>query len=174
MKRLPQPRLLGILSQTVVVLGLVLIFLALFDTVVRRTPVAATSTDVPVLKDRGADREIDRFRERLQVLPTDPLTYVQLGGAYLQKVRETGDTSYYGLAEGSFQEALELDPHNAEAMMLMGALSLGRHRFSEALTWAERSARDQSGQSVHLWGAGRCSGRVGSLRSGHRELPDDG
>ena len=141
MKRLPQPRLLGILPQTVVVLGLVLIFLALFDAVVRRAPAAATSVDAPILRDSGADRKIDKFRERLRVLPTDHLAYVQLGGAYLQKVRETGDTSYYGLAESSFQEALELDPRNAEAMTLMGALSLGRHRFSEALTWAERSLR---------------------------------
>ena len=64
---------------------------------------------------------------------------MQLGNAYLQRGRETGDPSYYAKAEEAVKKALELDPGSPGAMSAMGALALGRHQFREAAEWARRA-----------------------------------
>jgi tetratricopeptide (TPR) repeat protein len=62
-----------------------------------------------------------------------------LGQAYLQKVRETGDPSYYPKAETLFNQALDRDPQNIDAMVGMGTLALARHQFAAALNWGEKA-----------------------------------
>jgi len=82
---------------------------------------------------------LERLQRRLRVLPDDQDAYVQLGNAYLQRGRETGDPSYYAKAEEAVKKALELDPGSPGAMSAMGALALGRHQFREAAEWARRA-----------------------------------
>ncbi len=62
-----------------------------------------------------------------------------LGQAYLQKVRETGDPSYYPKAETLFSQALERDPQNVDALVGLGTLALARHQFAAALDWGEKA-----------------------------------
>ena len=62
-----------------------------------------------------------------------------LGQAYLQKVRETGDPSYYPKAETLFNQALERDPQNVDALVGLGTLALARHQFAAALDWGEKA-----------------------------------
>jgi tetratricopeptide (TPR) repeat protein len=61
----------------------------------------------------------------------------ELADAYLQKVREVGDPSYYPKVEALFRAALQHDPADLEATTQMGTLSLARHQFSDALAWGE-------------------------------------
>lgn len=63
----------------------------------------------------------------------------QLGHAYLQKARETGDSSYYPKAEALFGQTLESDETNVDALVGMGTLALARHEFSDAKRWGERA-----------------------------------
>ena len=63
----------------------------------------------------------------------------ELAGAYLQKVREVGDPSYYPKVEALLRAALEHDPADLEATTLMGTLSLARHQFSAALSWGQKA-----------------------------------
>jgi tetratricopeptide (TPR) repeat protein len=60
-------------------------------------------------------------------------TYAMLGGALLQRLRETGDPSLYSRAELAFDEALERDPRSLDATVGLGTLALARHDFSDAL-----------------------------------------
>ncbi|MFN8593285.1 MAG: tetratricopeptide repeat protein [Thermomicrobiales bacterium] len=62
-----------------------------------------------------------------------------LAQAYLQKVRETGDPSYYPKAETLFQQGLNANPDNVDALVGLGTLALARHQFADALTWGERA-----------------------------------
>jgi tetratricopeptide (TPR) repeat protein len=87
----------------------------------------------------ATDRLIERLEKRQQVRQSDQYAYVELGGAYLQKARETGDPTYYNRSEDALLRALALAPGSASAMSLLGAVSLGRHQFREALDWAEQS-----------------------------------
>jgi len=65
----------------------------------------------------------------------------QLGEAYLQKGRETGDPSYYGRAEALFDRARRIRPRDADALIGLGTLALARHDFPEALGLARRARR---------------------------------
>jgi tetratricopeptide (TPR) repeat protein len=60
-------------------------------------------------------------------------TYAALGGAYLQKARETGDPSYYSRAERSFDAALRRDARSVDAVLGAGTLAGLRHDFGEQL-----------------------------------------
>jgi tetratricopeptide (TPR) repeat protein len=62
-----------------------------------------------------------------------------LAAQYLQKVRDTGDPSYYPKAEALLTGALKQDPTDVEALIQMGALSLGQHQFQDALSWGTKA-----------------------------------
>ncbi len=63
----------------------------------------------------------------------------ELAAAYLQKVREVGDPSYYPKAQSLLDAVLSHNPTDLEAATLMGTLSLARHQFADALTWGQRA-----------------------------------
>lgn len=65
----------------------------------------------------------------------------QLGEAYLQKGRETGDPGYYSRAEALFQRARRIAPRDADALIGLGTLALARHDFRRALDLARRARR---------------------------------
>jgi len=81
----------------------------------------------------STDNRVETLQARLKQNPDDERAYVLLGAAYLQKVRETGDPTYYGKTEEALTRALDLQSDDFAAMIQMGALSLTRHQFREAL-----------------------------------------
>jgi tetratricopeptide (TPR) repeat protein len=84
-------------------------------------------------------QRIEGLQAQVREAPSDPEGYAQLGLAYLQQVRETGDPSFYPRAEGSFERALQLDPRDFTATSGLGTLALARHDFSRALALGERA-----------------------------------
>lgn len=86
------------------------------------------------------DRQITTLQQSVQSKTPNASLYAQLGLAYLQKVRESGDPSFYARAEQILQKALELDPKNPEAIGGMGTLQLARHNFADALSWGLKGA----------------------------------
>jgi tetratricopeptide (TPR) repeat protein len=84
---------------------------------------------------------ITEAQKRLRTAGTDPVTWAQLGSAYVQQARITGDPTYYPKAEGALRRSLALDPtDNWPAMTGLGALANARHDFAQALVWARKSA----------------------------------
>jgi tetratricopeptide (TPR) repeat protein len=67
--------------------------------------------------------------------------YAALAGAYLQKVRETGDPTYYPKAQGLLSRALRLDPRSPDALTAAGTLALARHDFRAGLRYGLRAHR---------------------------------
>ena len=86
-------------------------------------------------------QRIEGLQAQVREAPSDPDGYAQLGLAYLQQVRETGDPTLYPRAQGTFEQALRLDPRNFTATSGLGALALARHDFSRGLALGERAAR---------------------------------
>ncbi len=86
-----------------------------------------------------------------EVASSEAQGWAEMGQAFLQRARETGDPAYYAKADASFQKALGLDLRNVEAMGGMGSLCLSRHQFQEALVWGER-ARVIAPYSATLYG----------------------
>lgn len=88
----------------------------------------------------GTDATIAALQARVRA-GTEPVPLAALGGAYLQKVRETGDTSFYERAEDALDAALERDPADLDAVIGLGTLALARHDFRAALSLGRRAQR---------------------------------
>ena len=93
------------------------------------TPAAGSTTD-QAIKD---------LQQRLTVLTNDPDTLDQLGFAYLQKVRETGDSSLFSSAENTFHESLAQRAGGQDALVGLSSVALSRHDFAGALDLAQQA-----------------------------------
>jgi len=87
----------------------------------------------------GTNNVIAQAQAKLKTQPNDWQAVDLLAGAYLQKVREAGDPSYYPKVEPLLNRALAHDASDAEATTLMGTLALARHQFVAALDWGRKA-----------------------------------
>ncbi|HSH55382.1 MAG TPA: tetratricopeptide repeat protein, partial [Candidatus Limnocylindrales bacterium] len=71
--------------------------------------------------------------------PKDADTLVKLANAYLQKVRETADTSYYAKAEKSLNAAAQVNSKNPEISATRAAVAYGRHDFKKGLELSQQA-----------------------------------
>ncbi|MBC7876403.1 MAG: tetratricopeptide repeat protein [Anaerolineales bacterium] len=95
--------------------------------------------DSAVRTSASTDSQIQTLQDKLQTNPEDWQAYSQLGLAYLQKARETGDPTYYQMTEEALDKALTLQPDDYASMSARGALALARHDFLVGLEWGERA-----------------------------------
>jgi tetratricopeptide (TPR) repeat protein len=80
--------------------------------------------------------------------PGDFADYDRLGFAFFQKARETGDIAYYDLAEQTLDKALALTPQDfraADPLAHIALVYMGEHRFSDALSYAQKAIGTGSG-----------------------------
>lgn len=102
------------------------------------TAAAASCQPAPALRPgalsipAGADA-LAWYQDRIKACPDDQRAYGQLGAAYVQRARETGDPSYYTKADAVVAEALRRDPRDQAALAVKGSLALSRHQFADAL-----------------------------------------
>ncbi len=94
------------------------------------------------------DKQIQTLQDRVKRSPADYAGFDGLGAAFLQKARETGDISYYNLAEQALKKALALVPQDfraADPSIHMAVVCMGEHRFADALSFAQRAIATGSG-----------------------------
>jgi tetratricopeptide (TPR) repeat protein len=90
----------------------------------------------------GSDHVIHNAQATIARNPNDATAYAGLGAAYFQRARETGDVSDYQLAEQSLTKSLDLVSADFSADAALGTMAevcMGEHRFSDALTYAQRA-----------------------------------
>lgn len=87
------------------------------------------------------EKAIASAQTRLAGAPDDPRAMVALASAYLFRVRETSDPSYYTKAGALLERAELLAPDDPDLLVASGSLALSRHEFSSALVYGERAAR---------------------------------
>jgi len=118
--------------------------------VLRHAPAAAATDALPtaiaVELQKGfaagdTQAEIAGLQAELRADPASTKALDTLGLAYLQRVRETGDPTYYGKADGILHETLRLAPQDLIATAGLGQLALSRHRFRAALALGLRARR---------------------------------
>src|SRR5215470_15476442 len=83
-------------------------------------------------EERTTDQTIRLYQSQLAAKPDDPLLSNQLAATYIRKARETGDLSYYGLAEQTAHRSLKLiqrGPAAARATTLLATVHIARHEF---------------------------------------------
>jgi cytochrome c-type biogenesis protein CcmH/NrfG len=121
------------LAYSLVLLGLVVIALGVVTFLLQGRQMAKPPVETLAHSQTTTDRLVESLQTRLKNWSQDQNVYVQLGDAYIQKARETGDPSYYSRAEAVLLKALELNPNNASAMSSIGALALGQHLRGRAM-----------------------------------------
>lgn len=107
-----------------------------------RQPSAPAASKEPAFvpaTSQSTDARIASLQTMVKAAPKDPTGYSELAQAYLQKVRETGDASFYRRADGVLRTALRLDPRSPEATVVAGELALARHDFAGALRLGNRA-----------------------------------
>src|SRR3954453_441244 len=121
--RLPNPaKLLSVLAAFGVALGI----FALLNGSPSDTGGGPAAVDTPAA-GRSPHSQVRASQAAVRAHPGDSRGYAALAGAYLQKVRETGDPTYYPKAQGLLSRALRLDPRSPDALTAAGTLALARH-----------------------------------------------
>jgi tetratricopeptide (TPR) repeat protein len=90
-------------------------------------PIRTTATRIASLEQQAVDR------------PDDSSVLVQLGAAYLQRVRETGDPSFYALADRAAERATALEPDDPNVLVLAGTVANSKHDFAGGLELGRRA-----------------------------------
>ncbi len=106
--------------------------IAVFESLERGRPGPSSETD----------KQIQRTQDHVKQAPGDYAGYDRLGFSFLQKARESGDASYYDLAEQTLKRAIALAPQDfrtADPFVHMALVYMGEHRFSEALAYSQRA-----------------------------------
>jgi tetratricopeptide (TPR) repeat protein len=104
----------------------------------RRPPAPPALPDAP-LPGASTDHRIAALQATVRAAPTRADGYTLLSGAYLQKVRETGDAGYYQRAGAAVARALSLAPDDPAALTQRSALELSRHDSRDGLADARRA-----------------------------------
>jgi tetratricopeptide (TPR) repeat protein len=97
-----------------------------------------------------SDRAIAQSRHKVRRSPNNPYVYYQLGDAYIQKARESGDPTYFDLAEKALRKSLSLNPAQSGARRHLAHLMALRHDFAAAAVEAEMAiAVDPNDADAH-------------------------
>ena len=98
----------------------------------------------------STDNLIGSLQRQIRENPKDFDAHIELAGAYLQKVRETGDPTLYTKTEDLLDRARKLQPQSPELFATRGTLALARHDFAAALGYGTRAlASDPESARYH-------------------------
>jgi tetratricopeptide (TPR) repeat protein len=106
------------------------------------------SVPYPAATISSTDTQIAALQDRVRQAPGDYSGYNQLGSAFFQKARETGDIAYYDLAEQSLKTSLDLVPRNfraADPLVHMSLVYMGEHRFTDVIAYSQKAIALGSG-----------------------------
>jgi tetratricopeptide (TPR) repeat protein len=99
------------------------------------------ATPLPATPQPIGDRlsaTIQQYQERLRRAPDDPMTWANLGTAYVEQARALANPTYYAQAQGALDRSVQLQPDgNAAALVGLGALANARHDFAAARRYGE-------------------------------------
>lgn len=96
------------------------------------------------------ERAVTSAQRALAASPGDPRALASLALAYLQRVRETADPTYYAKADELVGRALARDASDATTSVAAASLALARHDFAAALQRARAAvARAPRAPAAH-------------------------
>ena len=127
--------------------SLALALILLCDAVAMPQTANATGSSSGAMSDRAlelkrADLNVKFWQAQVARDPENNQSYNRLASAYAQKARETGNISYFELAEGALKESLRLESTHedaAPAFTQLATVHLAEHRFHEAAVDAEKA-----------------------------------
>jgi tetratricopeptide (TPR) repeat protein len=146
---LARPHLLKLIAP---VAAFALLLLAL--TVSNRSsapPSVAPGVDVTAAAGASTAQQIESLQRVVRADPGSADAYAQLGDAYLQRWRESGDPGFYTRAGAAFDAALRRDARSVGAVIGAGTLANLQHDFAEGLRRGVEAHR-LAPELVRPWG----------------------
>ena len=107
----------------------------------KNTKPDATAAPAPVRLDASPAEIVAALQARLASFPKDWASWAELGLAYVQTARRSGDPSFYPKAQGALERSLSLKPGNPAALIGMSSLTAARHDFGGARAWGEQAVK---------------------------------
>lgn len=142
------------------------------------SPVGSVARVVP---DAGQDlsASIAALQTTLRRLPEDYVSWANLGVAYVEQARLTGNASYYDKADQAVARSFDVEPdENFTALAARAAIEAARHDFAGALDSAEQALainpRDLGALAIRvdaLTELGRYDEQLRALRIADRHQP---
>ena len=96
----------------------------------------AAYSQSPLSVSTPAQQAVTWAEAAIKENPDRSQSYNDLALAYIRRVRETSDTSYYEQAQAALQKSLQMSPENFEARKAEVMILLGRKEFTKALELA--------------------------------------
>jgi len=91
------------------------------------------------------DAKIKLYKNKIDQDPSNYNNYDNLAHNYIQKARETGNSSYYIEAEKMLKKSLEINSDNYVGILLFAKTKLSNHEFIEALSFAKTAVELKPG-----------------------------
>jgi tetratricopeptide (TPR) repeat protein len=111
----------------------------------------ATYAQVPLKSATPAEQKIAWAEAAIKAHPDRSQPYNELAVGYVNRVRETADSSYYDQAETAIRKSLELTPDNLEGQKARVMILVGRGAFARALDLA-KALNKKTPDDVLLYG----------------------
>jgi len=112
---------------------------------------SVVSAQAPRNTATPAQQKISWAEAAIKAHPDKSQPYNDLALAYVQRVRETADPSYYLQAEATLQKSFQITPDNLEGQKARLMISLGRREFAQALSLA-KTLNKKAPDDVLLYG----------------------
>lgn len=112
--------------------------------------IVALSSQLGWAAASAADRAVAQSQFKIRRNPNNPLAYYRLGDAYIQKARESGDNTYFDLAEQALKKSLSINPQQSGVRRHLAHVLASRHDFEAAAAEArEAIALDPTDMDAH-------------------------
>jgi len=118
----------------------------------------------PQVRYDPTDGVIKFFQWRVSLDSTSYFDYDRLGAAYMQKARETGDITYYQLAEQALDKSLAIESTHPKAVYASAHLAdvyFAEHRFEDSLAWSRKALAFKTGDVSEFATIGDCLMNLG-------------
>lgn len=112
---------------------------------------SVVSAQAPRNTATPAQQKVSWAEAAIKAHPDKSQPYNDLAVAYVQRVRETADPSYYLQAEATLQKSFQITPDNLEGQKARLMISLGRREFAQALSLA-KTLNKKTPDDVVLYG----------------------
>ena len=136
----------------------------LHDSSSSASPVAATARLAP----QSTAEVVAKAQADVRANPYDVTALDELGLAYQQSARDTGDPTYDTKSGEALRRALKLAPRDLIATSGLGSLALSRHRFRDALALGRRAQAISPTTATNYGVIGDALVELGRYRDGFR------
>ncbi len=87
----------------------------------------------------SVDTQIATLTRSIKANPEVAVLYINLSQAYLQKIRDTADSSYYQKIVELMDQAEMIDPQHPEIPAIRASVEIGKHNFKKGYEYATKA-----------------------------------